>query len=139
MHTLIRHLVMWLLALALPLQGAAAATRLHCEPAQQTAGVSHGARSAHDHAAHVHHEDLAASHHADAASGASSSDHAAAAPHTQLSCSACAACCPAAAIPAAPLVVAAAEKVETVLPVISDVAVMFLTGGPDRPPRHSLA
>ena len=34
MRVLIRHLVMWLLALALPWQGAAAATGLHCTHAR---------------------------------------------------------------------------------------------------------
>ena len=144
MRTLIRHLVMWLLALALPLQGAAAATRLHCEPAPKAVSASLHARMAHHHAAHAD-DGRAASHHADTAAGfdapeqVSSSHEQGPAQGTKVSCSACAACCTAAAMPAAPLVVAAADNVETVLPVASDVTAIFLTGGPERPPRRFLA
>jgi hypothetical protein len=151
MRGLIRHLLMWLLALALPWQGAAAATGLHCAHAQRatiaasssaTDGGAHEAHhAAHAHAGHHHGASTttAHAHEVFASSDALSSAHDSAAPASQDGCSACASCCPAVAMPVAALVVSQVPHVEAAPPVVCDVIVMFLTGGPERPPRSFLA
>jgi hypothetical protein len=151
MRGLIRHLVMWLLALALPWQGAAAATGLHCAharsavaaPAPAAHSPAHEAiHSASEHAAH-HHGGSATRAHAHPTSThsdtLSSAHDAGAAPTAQQGCSACASCCPAVAMPVAALVVSGHPKVASAPPAVFDVTVVFLTGGPDRPPRSFLA
>lgn len=72
----LRFLLLWLIALALPVQGFAAATMLHCAPVHHGAAMpaADAASPHHDHAAHM--------------------KHAAAEKPTQASgCSACASCC----------------------------------------------
>ena len=127
---------MWLMLLALPLQGYAAAVGLHCGPQPQ--GVAHGSIDAsvtlvtlvtlvtHD------------------ASAATPACHGGASTHpigtvSKFKCSACAACCFAAAFPSSAL------TFESVAPVTSPVfaapapVVGFFTDGPDRPPRSLLS
>ncbi len=58
----LRALLLWVLMLAVPFQGYAAATMVLCAlPAQQQAGASTGAGSAaaHDHARHMQHGEMA--------------------------------------------------------------------------------
>jgi hypothetical protein len=117
-----------LLVLALPLQGLAAAARLHCGNAAPTG--QHAAPPASDeaalHAGHAHHHAGAPGEHT-------------AQPDAGAKCSACAACCAAAALPV----------VWPVLPVLAarSDAIAFVTrawaaqvpGGLERPPRPLLA
>lgn len=151
MRVLIRHLLMWLLALALPWQGAAAAAGLHCTHARSAiaapgAGAHHPAHEshgAHAHGAHhQHHGTSAAAAHPHltfASSDAPSSAHDAATPASHDSCSACAACCPAVAMPVTALRVPGNPNAESAPPAASGVTIVFLTGGPERPPRRFLA
>lgn len=116
----LRIVVTWLLALALPLQGWAAASMLGCGPGHEPPAVQvmegHG-----QHADHAHHHD--------------DSDAAA----STTSCSACAACCVGFALRAqAPQVAEPpAGQAAPVLP--ATTAVSFVTGGPERPPRAAFA
>ena len=152
MRVLIRHLVMWLLALALPWQGAAAATGLHCAHARSAIAApgpaahhadhpAHESHGAHDHGAHHHGASATTAHpHLTSASiDAPPSVHDAGAPASHDRCSACAACCPAVAMPVAALMVPGNPNVESAPPAISGVTIVFLTGGLDRPPRRFLA
>lgn len=152
--------LMWLLLLALPLQGFAAATMLHCAPNHHAAGVAamqepvgasmhshaghgapshdHGASHAASHAASVsHHDHGAAGAPGDAAAPADASpafDTAA-----KAKCSACASCCFGAALPAAPIALPACVPDAAPSAVPCDEAIGFVTDGPDRPPRLPLA
>ena len=133
MNAVVRVLLMWLLAVALPVQGVTAATMQFCGPGHhpqtqqvQAAGHVHGA--AHDEAD---------GHHAGSASKAAAASDPA--QHGQQKCSACAACCAGSALPPAaivlPVVKPAIERV-TVVPsayVGPDVA------GLEKPPRSNLA
>lgn len=126
--------MMWLLAVALPLQGSVAAALRACGPGHDPLAMAAIAIAEHDHAAH-HHDDTAASAHDHDADAATQDLHKSA-PHK---CSACAACCVTAALPASTLrfeaAIDAAAPPRTFVP----TAVAFLTDGPERPPRSLLA
>ncbi len=141
MSPLVRLIVMWLIAVALPIQGATAATLLHC---RSTAPAP--ATGAHEHPAH-HHE-------AQAGHGEAAADHQHAGPVShdgvpstpdhhhgggKSSCSACASCCSAAALPAMPIVLASQDLEGPVFTVPELPVVVFLTDGPERPPRTILS
>jgi hypothetical protein len=139
----IRIVLVWLLALALPVQGFASAAMAHCgqshqqmHPAGAGAGHSHG-----NGAAAPHHHDTAS---AGAATHAASPQHEAAqlAKFTDLGqykCSACASCCSAVALPTGmPDVPEPATPPAVFAPDVPSVA-DFAVGGPDRPPRTEVA
>jgi hypothetical protein len=145
MRIIARLFVMWLIAVALPIQGVAAATMLHCgvandhRPAAASGMHEHHHSAMHSHAdavvgdlhQHVHHHtstktagaDAAAHQHADGQTG----------------CSVCASCCGVAALPVMPLVLPAQDLAETAVAVHSLPVAVFLTDGPERPPRTILA
>jgi hypothetical protein len=154
MRTLVRLIVMWLIAVALLLQGVAAATMLHCGSApQQRSGVP----SSHSNHAHAHrhaHEHHAGMHTQGAEAGASSHQHsqlhaASSQPNVDSalhhhaggtdSCSVCASCCGVAALPVMPLVLASQDRTEATVAVQDLPTVVFLTDGPERPPRSIFA
>lgn len=144
MPSFVRLVLVWLMVLAIPVQGFAAAAMQHCGPThEQMRGVSSTA-SAGDGHAHVHagQTDAGSSHSA-------SPEPAAAQPSSALpddiaadagvTCSACAGCCvalgiPAATVrlPAAPIGVAAVDRSPT-------QRESFVPAGLDRPPRAVLA
>jgi hypothetical protein len=161
---LFRNAVVWLMMLALPLQGYAAASMVNCaaghaehavapraaqsgpqpghyhEAATPNAGHPHAAVGTHDHASHAH-----AGHHEAAADPAIEADVAqppvlsADDQFADAKCSACAACCSGAAIVsslAVPVVFAA--RTAPVLAALG-LPVSFITDGPSRPPRSRLA
>lgn len=130
MRNLVRLIVMWLIAVALPIQGVAAATMLHCG---STAGQQAAAWTQ-SHAGHAHHHDVTAQ--SDGVPEAHHSHH-----HGggKLSCSACASCCSAAALPAVQIVLASQTLAETAIVSFRLPLVVFLTDGPERPPRTILA
>lgn len=125
MPSRVRHVLMWMLLFALPLQGYAAATLLGCGPNHHpvsATAMSEAAPAAA--AAHVHLHDAAVDDpHADPVVS---------------TCSVCAACCVGAALPAAPLLFAAAAPAAAPTAWLSIGEVGFLTDGPDRPPRTTL-
>jgi hypothetical protein len=127
MCRLFRFVLLWMLALALPLQGMAAAANMHCSGEYHAAAArtitAHG--TAAEHAAqplqHVH-----------VADGAKAETQPHSATH---SCSACASCCAGFALLSAPLEVAAPEPAgETSTPARAG-AVSVADGAPEKPPR----
>ena len=157
MSGLMRSLLIWLLVLALPAQGAAVAAMVGCGPRQHAAAVVaglsaaglHAHAHAHSHAdatgpaAHRHHHHAVPATGADAADASANTspapDGAAAVAADVHKCSACASCCSAGAIlntvPSVPMpefaTLVFADWVVSVGP--------FAVDGPDRPPRSILA
>ena len=135
---------MWLLALAVPAQGFAAASMLNCGPGHHGT-VSDQARTNHHHDAHGHDGAAAttageADEHVDVAS----SDAEAAPAHgvhksKTGSCSACASCCTVTAPPSAAPTFEAAPAPDVFQPLAPPGVAAFLTDGPQRPPRSFLA
>jgi hypothetical protein len=147
MAILRRFVMLWLLALAIPLQGLAAATMVHCGSSHQrmhdavAPAHSHGGSSSHHHSHGVDHAvSMAnATDHHDAAAADASADPDKYSDLAQYKCSACGACCSVAALPAFSL------SVPTPDAVVQWEAVHFLarfgyfTDAPERPPRPILA
>ena len=132
-------LVIWLMALAIPAQGMAAATLMHCGPGHHGApSAPHKAPvlpeaflAAGEHAVHGHAHHTAA----DADVASDSAQNAADSSPTQHRCSACASCCAGVAL------TSKAVTLPTIDPA-GEVAVLTLTratsvviDGPERPPR----
>lgn len=124
MRATARLLLIWLLALALPAQGIAAATMQFCGPGHQ-----HQVHPA-EVGGHAHHAALA---------GGKSAPAAKLAQLGKFKCSACAACCLATALPPA------IATLPVVKPVIEPEAVVPsdyagpVVAGLERPPKHTLA
>lgn len=139
---LLRVVLAWLLAVALPLQGYAVHAMSACGPAHtsmigaRAAAPSHhhdGAAQGleaeeHDHAAMVHHG-------ATAAPDAQTED-----PHgTAGKCAACASCCHAVAITTSVLQTDVVRLVPVYVATVPTAHARVLTGGLERPPRAALA
>jgi hypothetical protein len=138
----IRRFLLWLLMLAIPLQGIAASTMLHCEPSHARQQVAVEA-AAHDHALHqaasaAHSHDQ---HHADAGDTVAHSEaHSpGSADHQKAKCSVCASCCSGVAIVAAPLTTAVAEPHESYTVFLATDFEPVFVAGPKKPPRPFLA
>ena len=147
MGLFVRTLLIWLLVLAVPAQGAAAATMAFCGPNHHGSGATQvelAAPTEHAHhdsgamTAHQHHdvtaqadEDLSAS--ASFAASAKVGD-----PGTH-KCSACASCCSVGAILSSVLAVPAPVFTPTVFSTVVPRVDTFAADGPDRPPRMVLA
>ncbi len=147
MWVLLRIALIWLLAVALPFQGAVAATMLACGPAHQ-GGAAHGPALQHLHddgagEAAVMQSDASHDHHHHDAAAASADDEGASAAASSSpgssKCSVCASCCTASALPAPPLQFLPAAASESIQAFATSQPVAFLTGGPERPPRSPLA
>ncbi len=159
MSLLIRTLLTWLLVLAVPAQGLAAASMSFCgaghsssqsqtadvalsQALSQTQSLSHS--QSHSHAAadnaaspHQHRAMSAAADDGKALSGATDD---AQSPHaTSHKCSACASCCSTAALPSAALTVPAAERTCSVFSAVVPSVDVFTADGLERPPRAALA
>jgi hypothetical protein len=148
MGLLIRTLLSWLLVLAVPAQGAAAATMAFCGPDHHG-----GAPAIHSHegtaaAPAPHHHGEAASGHAgtgkhtmpaQAHDDGSASGPAATATQLpdvdQQKCSACASCCSVGAIVSTVVTIAVPAGSPTVFDAVVPTVDPFAVGGPDRPPR----
>ncbi|ABM94593.1 hypothetical protein [Methylibium petroleiphilum] len=147
MDVLIRALLIWLLVLAVPAQGAAAATMAFCGPNHHGGGPAAQMRTAapsnhshHDGAIAAEHEHPQAEAQAQADKGSSAS--AASAKVSDASkhkCSACASCCSAGAILSSVLAVPAPVFTPTVFSTVVPGVDTFAADGPDRPPRIVLA
>ena len=159
MMSLVRTLLVWLLALALPLQGATAATMALCGPGHHTGTLaleaappaidlarmapirSHDRLHGHVHgtsqAAHEHHHHAAGAGHGQAGGEASDADLGAQSKAD--TCSVCAACCSVAVMASGPKALPVAEFAAAVFPP-SDCSVdAVATKGPERPPRIDFA
>lgn len=140
MGLLVRTLLIWLLVLAIPAQGAAAATMAFCGPDHHGSGAA-GAGVRADVSMHHHHGDAESVH--QGRSGASATmaaddDAQAGAQVSQAAkpkCSACASCCSMGAmltaVPVVPVTDSAPPMFATVVPSVD----AFAADGPDRPPR----
>jgi hypothetical protein len=147
MGLFIRALLIWLLVLLVPAQGAAAATMAFCGPNHHSGGAAVQMQSAAvDHAhpdgdaatGHEHHQ-VAAQADEDSSASANSAASAKLSDASKHKCSACAACCSVSAIlssvPAVPAPVVTPTVFSAVVPSVDTLA----ADGPDRPPRIVLA
>jgi hypothetical protein len=139
-----RSSLVWLLLLALPLQGFAAAAMLHCGPShhRMLAASSVAAAESHMHA-HMH---ATSGHHHGQETGLEhgAADAGTPAAHdldtlSKFKCSACAACCTGAAMPTAALFIPSLPPAGTPAVALIASRAEFLSGGLDRPPRILLA
>lgn len=159
MQRVVRTVLVWVLAIAMPLQGLAASAMLSCGPshARMLQGLvsaapapghaAHGGQAAHAgrdaaaavHGAHAHaHADsadsVAATAQADGDAGHHPSPH-----HGKHSCSACAACCTALALPARFALLEVTRAVHAVRTALDAPVVSHQPETLDRPPRPHLA
>ena len=128
MRRVLRIALMWLLALALPVQGVVAATMVACGPGHSSVAVQADTGHHPVQVDHSHHRNAAA--HDDLTEVKSDVVKV-----VSQKCSACASCCTAAMLPSpAPSLVSAVVPEFFVAAVPADTA-LFLTDGPERPPR----
>lgn len=141
----VRRLLIWLLALAVPAQGAAAATMVFCGPSHQSRvvqgvstsnGEQHhaGHKAQHSGAQHsgLHGDGVASpsGHHSAPSDLVNADTH---------KCSACASCCSAVALVGAMDALACPEFAATVFDSVVPSVDKFSADGPDRPPRIRFA
>jgi hypothetical protein len=133
MRRVIGLFVIWLLAIAVPAQGLAAATMLHCAP--QRSSTSPAAHAGHEHhgAAHAQHHHDAGAH--DAIDHGQANDGSPNVKTPLQKCSACATCCVGLALPSSAQSVPEPLAEPAARPEPAVVHAAFLTSGPDRPPR----
>lgn len=151
MGLLIRSLLIWLLVLAVPAQGAAVAAMVGCGPKHHGGGSASAvlapAVEAHAHtgmqAAGAHDHAVMAAVTGDADDASASTNQT---PHTASAgsadahkCSVCASCCSAGAILNTVPTVPAAQITRTVFADLLVAVDAFAVDGPDRPPRAVLA
>jgi hypothetical protein len=144
MRSSLRSLLIWLMAVALPIQAVAAAGMQHCGAAHRLMQVGSAAAVVLDVHDHVH--EAVPHQHGDAGldvemSAGDSSDEgpnstALGDDHT---CSACANCCSAAALPASGVRLPAPSIAAQAAAMATTDLLSFMPGGIDRPPRTSLA
>jgi hypothetical protein len=151
MWRIFRIALMWLLAFAVPAQGFAAALMFNCGPGHDgKAPVQVASHAGHDHGHAAHKVSNPHHHHSVVSSDAHGDDGAtdaiadetvtvqAKAPQKG-SCSACASCCTAAALPTAVVSFDATPIHDFIAPLAPPSVAAFLTDGPERPPRPFLA
>jgi hypothetical protein len=140
-RAILRTLILWLVLLAVPFQGAASAAMLACAPATAATPAAAGAASAHDHHAMMAAAGAGHDHHAMMASADNGSDTGAPSDHhSGAKCGTCAVCCIGAAmapVPRMPLQARAAQFV--FLPFDVGYVPSVDLDHPERPPRSSLA
>lgn len=131
---------MWLLLLALPSQGFAAATMINCGPNhhRMASAVMAEMPATHQHAGagpHQHSMEAVGDHH----DSVSNFSDAPSVHHLdklmKFKCSACAACCMGAAMPTAAVTFKAFPPAIAPDSIVPITHVGFVTDGPDRPPR----
>lgn len=127
-------MMVWVMVIAMPLQGMAAPLMLFCGPThgrmmQGVVPPQAATMPAHDHM-HGHDDSVAASHHDGSTPAAQ---------HGQSSCSACAACCVMLAMPARFEVPAQSGSRHRPPPLVTVPVPSHLPDGLDRPPRSRLA
>ena len=150
MRSVWRSVFIWLLVLAMPVQGVAALGMQHCAPThERLVSLAASVQAPHTHAnmsapmsAHLDApaEALPAAANAAPVLATAHAEHAEhAVPAVDVKCSACAACCPALGLPAVapelPDMPGAPGLAQLRLPLVPS----FVPGGLDRPPRNFLA
>lgn len=149
MRSSLRLLIVWLMAVALPLQALASATMLHCGPSHERMQGAKARAVPDALSPHAHGPSLAAAshdHHGVAVSAelAASLSDAAGQPEKfadpgKYKCSACAACCSIGALPSPALAVPSPAVSSTVFFAVVPTVAAFAAAGPDRPPRFVFA
>ncbi len=146
MGLLIRTLLIWLLVLAVPAQGAAATTMAFCGPDHSGAAGTHGEQmtpSGHAHpqfaAQGIRGSHDRASAHEDSVDAGRSAAPVKGVHGDKQKCSACASCCSIGAILNSVLDVPAPDLTPTTFAVVVPTVDAFAVDGPDRPPRIVLA
>ena len=143
---MIRALLIWLLVLALPVQGALAATTVSCGPnhAARAATTAVGdtlgtgaARLQHVSAAHADADATDRGAEPMAAEPTATPDELA--PSDVQTCSVCASCCSSAAIHEPPAKLPVVEPAAAHFAALAPAVEPFAAGGPERPPRPLLA
>ena len=141
MSLFVRTLLIWLVVLAIPAQGAAAATMAFCGANHHSGGSARAEVSA-TVSSHSHHGDALSAHEFDsgAAAAVTSADDAPAtakaSPAAKQKCSVCASCCYLGAILNSVPVVPATDSGPTVFTAVVPTVDAFAADGPDRPPRN---
>lgn len=135
MRVFLRRLLCWLVVLAIPAQGIAAARMQHCAAGHERPRAVRAAD--HDPAAHHAHHGAAQGAHAplaapDGHAPAADGDHAV---PDGTGCSACAACCAGMGLPAAEVKLSVPVPEAYAADLRAGAVPPFLTGGLDRPPR----
>jgi len=130
--------LMWLLALALPVQGVSAATMLACGLGHHDHAASEASLHSHSNAVAHEHVSVASSHDGRANTGTppGKTDLGKAAGHK---CSACASCCLGAAVPSEVISFDAIQLPEVFASFVVRTLPAYLTEGLERPPRTFLA
>jgi hypothetical protein len=152
MWAMLRAAMIWMVVLAIPTQGIAAATLLHCGPGHDLQGPSSASAVEHvDHAKHAGRSGMEKHHHPSAHTAGHSADASAAQPHhddkpdavyaerAKYKCSMCAQCCIGAALLYTAPVFALMQGTEPAPTAVPAAAQGFITEAPERPPRHLLA
>lgn len=138
MRSTFRLLLLWLMAVALPLQGFAAAGAQHCVPMHERMHVVED----HDLGQGAHHHAVAVDADSEADADAEAPGHPvpdSAAKTGAFKCSACAACCVALGLPAR-VPELPGQPADGLHPLAAEAtAAAFLTDGLERPPRAALA
>jgi hypothetical protein len=137
---LLKIVLLWLIALAVPIQGAAAATMVLCGPIHQRIAIVSQVEAATTHGTHDQHK----SHHHVSADAKASGHHDSQKDMSELptgkySCSACAACCSSTAISGPAYLVPDLIFVSN-NPVAAEASPFsgFVPEGPEHPPRSIL-
>ena len=148
MLDVLRITLMWLVALAVPVQGYAAAAMFGCGPGHHSMTSTSQAAAAEDHdaagpqpsnearvevAANHHDDDSAEPNHAHKLEARGTPDKVG-----KGSCTPCASCCVVTALPATMLVFQPVPLVDFFVPLARRGLASFLTEGPERPPRFIL-
>jgi hypothetical protein len=131
-----RHLILWLLLLALPMQSWAVVTMLHCGSSHQAMAQALLEVPHHPSADQAMHHDQHAAGHAMTSDGPA--DEPGLDEVSAFQCSACAACCSGVALLQFPGVFLKVPSATPSRATLSVPALSFFTSGPDRPPRLSL-
>ena len=150
MASWVRPLLIWLLVLALPAQGAMAVTMAFCGPSHHSGAqaaplaAAPASRAHHDctgASGHPHHGAVAVLDDGTSAAtvDAEATDPAQVGLVSQHTCSSCASCCAAGAMPSSVLVAPTPVFARTVFRALVPSVDPFSTDGPDRPPRIVLA
>jgi hypothetical protein len=145
MDLLIRTLLIWLLVLAIPAQGVAAATMAFCGPTHH-GGVTAAKGDLAATAGHVHGglEGKVAHEHPSAGTDAPSADELEASTTAKIGsadqhkCNVCGACCSTGALMSSVPTLLAADAASTVFSTVVATVDPFAADGPDRPPRSLL-
>jgi hypothetical protein len=126
MHRFFRTLTIWIVALALPLQGYAAAAMISCGPMHAEMASDHHS-GAHDH----HSMDADSNHHDEKSSSL--------AQFLKFKCSACASCCTASAAPSSAVPgLCVMQAHPEAIPFFGSFEHSIVPDGLERPPRTSL-